>query len=90
MKLYVKINMVIFMDDLKALSTYELGVRLNNIVMEKSNGVKTNMEIAILNNEWNRIVYELWDRIPSLANDVTIQPINVVDNNIVKKHVKTK
>ena len=82
--------MVIFMDNLKALSVYDLAMRLNNIVVEKSNGVKTNMEIDILNNEWNRIVYELWDRIPSLVSDVTIQPINVVDNNVAKKHVKTK
>ena len=50
--------MVIFMDNLKELSVYDLAMRLNNIVMEKSNGVKTNMEIDILNSEWNRIVYE--------------------------------
>lgn len=43
--------------------------RLNNIEVEKNK----------LDIEYNKIVHELWDRIPSLKEDVNLQPKETVD-----------
>lgn len=49
---------------MKDKTIYELATRLNQIMIEQQR-----LEI-----EYNQIVYELWERIPSLKEDVDIQP----------------
>lgn len=51
-------------NDLKHISTIDLVHRLNEINVERQN----------LDIEYNKIIYELWDRIPSLKTDCNIQP----------------
>lgn len=52
------------MKDLKEVPIINLAHRLNQIEVEKQK----------LDLEYNQIVQELWERIPSLKNDVNIQP----------------
>lgn len=52
------------MKDLKQVSLISLVNRLNEIEVEQQN----------LELEYNAIVNELWERIPSLQNDCNIQP----------------
>ncbi|MBQ2870335.1 hypothetical protein IJE86_01395 [bacterium] len=49
---------------MKDKSIKDLVDRINQIMVEMNN----------LEMEYNQIVYELWDRIPSLKDDVNIQP----------------
>lgn len=49
---------------MKDKTLFELASRLNEIEQEKYK----------LDLEYNNIVYELWERIPTLKNDETIQP----------------
>lgn len=49
---------------MKDKTIYELATRLNQIMVEQQK----------LELEYNQIVYELWERIPSLKDDVNIQP----------------
>lgn len=51
-------------EELKEKTTFELATRLNEIMKEQN----------ALDLEFNSIVYELWDRVPSLKEDVNIQP----------------
>lgn len=48
--------------NLKEISTLDLTMRLNHIMVEEQN-------LAL---EWNRIVDELWARLPNLKNDIDI------------------
>lgn len=48
--------------NLKEISTLDLTMRLNHIMVEEQN-------LAL---EWNRIVDELWARLPNLKNDTDI------------------
>ena len=56
----------------------ELVNRLNEIMVERNKLEIRSME---LDREYDEIVYELWERIPSLKDDENIQP---------KKRVKVK
>ena len=56
--------------DLKDKSIKELVDRLNEINKEKD---KLDIEIIVLNDEYDKIVKELWDRIPSLKDDPNLQ-----------------
>ena len=49
---------------MKVKTIYELATRLNQIMVEQQK----------LELEYNQIVYELWERIPSLKEDDNIQP----------------
>lgn len=60
-------------NDLKSKSVYELAMRLNRIMVEQQK----------LDLEHNRIVQELWDRIPSVKESPDIQPK-------IKKRVPSK
>ena len=52
-------------------TVFELAMRLNEIMkIQNSTGTST----PELDEEFNAIVYELWDRIPSLQDSVDIQP----------------
>lgn len=63
------------MEDLKKLSVYELSMELNNIIKAKSNINIGELEILALDQMWNNVVMELWERIPSLKSDADIQPV---------------
>lgn len=52
------------MDDLKHTPLIDLANRLNEIDREKQK----------LDIEYNKIIYELWDRIPTLKEDENMQP----------------
>lgn len=52
------------MDDTHNKTVFELVSRLNQI----------NVERQKLDIEYNKIVHELWDRLPNLKDDVNIQP----------------
>lgn len=60
---------------MKNRSIMQLATRLNEIEIEKNN---LDMKMMELNNEYNAIVYELWGRIPSLKEDVDMQPKKMV------------
>lgn len=60
--------------DLKDKSIKELVDRLNEINKEKD---KLDIEIIVLNDEYDRIVKELWDRIPNLKDDPNLQKVKV-------------
>lgn len=51
-------------DNIKDIPLIDLAHRLNQIRTEQQK----------LDMEYNQIVYELWDRIPSLENDENIKP----------------
>lgn len=60
--------------DLKDKSIKELVDRLNEINKEKD---KLDIEIIVLDDEYDKIVKELWDRIPSLKDDPNLQKVKV-------------
>lgn len=60
------------MNNLKNETTLNLAHRLNQIEVEKQK----------LDLEYNQIVQELWDRIPSLKSDENMQP------KVIKRGVK--
>ena len=59
------------MEDLKEKTTLYLATRLNEIMKEQN---QYEIELLMLDKEFNAIVYELWERVPSLRNDVDMQP----------------
>lgn len=67
--------------DLKDKSIKELVDRLNEINKEKD---KLDIEIIVLNDEYDKIVKELWDRIPSLKDDPNLQKVKVKEWCYVK------
>lgn len=60
--------------ELKDKSIKELVDRLNEINKEKD---KLDIEIIVLNDEYDKIVKELWDRIPKLKDDPNLQKVKV-------------
>lgn len=56
-------------------SILQLAQRLNEIEIEKNS---LEIKLMELNKEYNEIVYELWGRIPSLKEDVDMQPKELV------------
>ena len=56
---------------MKDKSVFELATRLNELTKELNN---LELREITLINEYDEIVYELWRRIPTLKNDVDIQP----------------
>lgn len=62
--------------ELKDKSIKELVDRLNEINKEKD---KLDIEIIVLNDEYDRIVKELWNRIPKLKDDPNLQKVKVKD-----------
>ena len=80
------------MEDLKKLSVYELSMELNNIIKAKSNINIGELEILALDQMWNNVVMELWERIPSLKSDANIQPITTNIEHVLDRdaHLKTK
>lgn len=73
------------MEDLKELSIYELTMKLNNIVKVKSNVNVSGLELIVLDQMWNDVVMELWDRIPSLKDDANIQPVLTNVGDVIDK-----
>ena len=63
---------------MKDKSTKELADRLNQIMVEKNK----------LDIEYNEIVKELWDRIPSLTNDPNLQPKEL--NKVKREYEKVE
>lgn len=63
------------MANLKDKTVFDLATRLNQIHIERQK----------LDMEYNAIVHELWDRIPSLKDDVNIQPRVLVKKKENKK-----
>jgi len=63
---------------MKDKTTLQLANRLNEIIKETTDleleKLKKDAAIAKLNAEWDAICYELWSRVPSLKNDVDLQP----------------
>lgn len=59
------------MEDLKEKTTLFLAQRLNEIMKEQN---QHELEILMLDEEFNEIIYELWERIPSLKKEVDFQP----------------
>lgn len=60
---------------MKEKTLFQLATRLNEIIVE-SNEVLTghsDKPIDILDDEWNEIIYELWNRIPGLKDDQIVQ-----------------
>ena len=56
---------------MKDKSVFELATRLNEFTKELNN---LELREITLINEYDEIVYELWRRIPTLKDDVDIQP----------------
>ena len=63
------------MEDLKKLSVRELAMKLNQIIKVKGTREVSGLELIALDQIWNDVVMELWERIPSLKDDVDIQPV---------------
>ena len=61
---------------MKEKTVFQLANRLNEIIIESNEILMghSDKSIDILEKEWDEIIYELWDRIPSLKDDQTIQP----------------
>lgn len=55
---------------MKSKSIKELGIRLNQIMIERN---ELDVRLNELDTEYNAIVRELWDRIPSLTDDPNLQ-----------------
>lgn len=56
---------------MKDKTTLQLGIRLNDIMVERN---KLIMEIAELDKEWDEIINELQERLPNLKGDPNLQP----------------
>lgn len=52
-------------------TVYQLATRLNELMKERN---KLELKLMDIDKEYNKIVYELWERIPSLKKDSDIQP----------------
>lgn len=63
------------MMNLKELSILELAMKLNEIIKIKSTINVTGLELVTLDITWNDIVFELWERIPSLKDEPNLQPV---------------
>lgn len=63
---------------MKNTDTVDLVKRLNAIRAEKQ---QLETRIITLDNEYNNVVQELWDRIPSLQNDEQMQKIKTKGKN---------
>ena len=63
---------------MKNKSLKELTMRLNEITIER---VDLEIKLMTLDKEYNQIVYELWQRVPPLKNDLNIQPKEKVRKN---------
>ena len=63
---------------MKNTDTVDLVKRLNAIRVEKQ---QLETRIITLDNEYNNIVQELWDRIPGLQNDEQMQKIKTKGKN---------
>lgn len=63
---------------MKDKTTLVLAHRLNAIIKETNELMlrqcQSDQAIAKLNEEWDEIVYELWDRVPSLQKSPDLQP----------------
>ena len=59
------------MEDLQNKTTLSLAQRLNEIMVEQNNH---ELSLLMLDDEFNQIVQELCRRIPSLKNDIDLQP----------------
>lgn len=66
------------MSDLTKMSLLKLANRLNEIEIQRQQlylkNIENDNQLKMLDDEYNEIVYELWNRIPSLKDDVNIQP----------------
>ncbi len=66
------------MSDLTEVSLLKLANRLNEIEIQRQQislkNIDNEHKMKILNEEYDEIVYELWNRIPSLKDDANIQP----------------
>ena len=60
---------------MKDKTVLELAKRLNEIEKERNS---IDIRLLELNEEYNKIVYELWDRVPSLKEDIDMQPKKMV------------
>lgn len=59
------------MEDLKEKTTLYLATRLNEIMKEQN---QYEIELLMLDKEYNAIVKELWRRYPNLRNEPDLQP----------------
>lgn len=81
------------MEDLKSLSVYDLAVKLNRIIKIKGSAAYfdlTPLELIEIDTEWNDVVLELWERIPSLKDDPDIRPVVTDISTLVKKKLPDK
>ena len=79
------------MENFKMLSVYDLAMKLNTITRAKSAGKLDENTLAQLNCEWNLVVYELWQRIPSLKEDTNIQLIKQgAEEKVFKRELKKR
>lgn len=79
------------MENYKMLSVHDLAMKLNNIIRAKSSGKLSEYEVRALDCEWNLIVYELWQRIPSLKEDTNIQLIKQgEEEKVFKRELKKR
>lgn len=63
------------MMNLKELSIQELAMKLNEIIKIKGTREVSGLELVTLDTIWNDIVFELWERIPSLKDEPDLQPV---------------
>lgn len=61
--------------NLKELSIRELAMKLNEIIKIKATREVSGLELVTLDTTWNDIVFELWERIPSLKDEPDLQPV---------------
>lgn len=76
--------------NLKELSIQELAMKLNEIIKIKGTREVSGLELVTLDTIWNDIVFELWERIPSLKDEPDLQPVltTIADATTNKKLTK--
>ena len=79
------------MTNLKELSIQELAMKLNEIIKIKGTREVSGLELIQLDTIWNDIVFELWERIPSLKDEPDLQPVltTIAEATTNKKLTKT-
>ena len=59
-------------EELSCMTVYQLCSRLNALMVERD---QLDMKLNAASEDFNAIVYELWERIPGLQDDTDIQPV---------------
>lgn len=70
-------------EELQSMTVAQLCHKLNALMVERN---QLEMKLNATNEDFNAIVYELWERIPGLQDDSDIQPVPTWSSQILGRN----